>query len=159
MKMFEKNLVYIILCLLIISIVIIVFKKYKLQEKFYSLNKYLRDNCESIKPIHLNYLRNKIIAVDISIYMYKFLAENALLENMYLMISIFRKYNIKPIFIFDGKPPQQKNETLEERKTIRKEAFKEFKILKQSLKDVDEEFQQDIIDQMDTLKKKIYSRN
>ena len=118
------------------------------------LNKYLRDNCESIKPLHLNYLRNKIIAVDISIYLYKFLAENALLENMYLMISIFRKYNIKPVFIFDGKPPTQKNETLEERKAIKKEAFKEFKNLKETLKDVDEEFQQDIIDQMDSLKKK-----
>lgn len=118
------------------------------------LNKYLRDNCDSIKEIHLSELGNKIIAVDVSIYLYKFLAENALLENIYLMISIFRKFNIKPIFIFDGKPPQQKSETLLERKTLRKEAFNEFKNLKQSLKDVDEEFHQEILDQMDSLKKK-----
>lgn len=118
------------------------------------LNKYLRDNCDSIKQVHLSDLRNRTIAVDVSIYLYKFLAEDALLENIYLMISIFRKYNIKPIFIFDGKPPEQKRETLQERKSIRKEAFKEFKSLKQSLKDVDHEFQQDIIDQMDNLKKK-----
>ena len=120
------------------------------------LNKYLRDNFDSIKQVHLSDLRNRTIAVDVSIYLYKFLAEDALLENIYLMISIFRKYNIKPIFIFDGKPPEQKRETLQERKQIRKEAFKEFKSLKQSLKDVDHEFQQDIIDQMDNLKKVNY---
>ena len=53
------------------------------------LNKYLRDNCDSIKEIHLSELRNKIIAVDVSIYLYKFLAENALLENIYLILTGF----------------------------------------------------------------------
>ena len=118
------------------------------------LNKYMREKCSSIKPIHLSALRNKAIAVDISIYMYKFLADNALLENMYLLISIFRKYNIKPVFIFDGKPPQQKTDTLEERKAVRKQAFKEFQELKNSLDLVDEEHRQEIVEQMDSLKKK-----
>jgi len=118
------------------------------------LNKYMREKCDSIKQVHLSNLRNKSIAVDVSIYMYKFLADNALLENMYLMISIFRKYNIKPIFIFDGKPPQQKTETLEERKNVRKQAFKEFQDLKKSIDLVDDEHRQEVMEQMDTLKKK-----
>ena len=29
-------------------------------------------------------------------------------ENMYLMLSIFRYYNVIPIFVFDGKPPPEK---------------------------------------------------
>lgn len=118
------------------------------------LNKFMRDNCRSIKQIHLSCLKNKSIAIDISIYIYKFLAENALYENIYLMISIFRKYNIKPVFIFDGKPPTLKNETLEERKNVKKEAYKQFENLKKTIDDVDKEYQQDILDQMDNLKKK-----
>jgi 5'-3' exonuclease len=61
-------------------------------------------------------LSGKTIAVDISIYLYKFSTDNSLIENMYLMMSIFRHYKIIPIFIFDGKPPDEKKELLEKRK-------------------------------------------
>ena len=78
-----------------------------------NLNRYLRDNCpESIRCINISELSGKKIVVDISIYLYKYEAENALLENMYVMLSIFRYYNITPIFIFDGKPPIEKKELL-----------------------------------------------
>ena len=64
-----------------------------------NLNRFLIDNCskKSIKKIHLKQLENKTIVVDTSIYMYKFVSENSLLEKMYLFVSIFKKYNIKPI--------------------------------------------------------------
>ena len=58
----------------------------------------------------------KKIVVDISIYLYKYEAENALLENMYVMLSIFSYYNVIPIFIFDGKPPPEKKELLQKEK-------------------------------------------
>jgi len=61
-------------------------------------------------------LSGKKIVVDISIYLYKYEAENALLENMYVMLSIFSYYNIIPIFIFDGKPPPEKKALLQKRK-------------------------------------------
>ena len=78
-----------------------------------NLNRLLRESCpESIRCINMSELSGKRIAVDISIYLYKYEAENALLENMYVMLSIFRHYNIIPIFIFDGKPPPEKNELL-----------------------------------------------
>ena len=44
------------------------------------------------------------------------MGENALLENFYLMISIFREYNIIPLFVFDGKPPKEKNDLLKNAK-------------------------------------------
>ena len=67
-----------------------------------------------------NYLSGKKIAVDISIYMYKFSYNDTLLENMYLMLSIFKHYNVVPIFVFDGKPPTAKKELLIKRKNDKK---------------------------------------
>jgi len=87
------------------------------------LNKYLRKHCpNSIKTIHLTELKGKKIVVDISIYLYKYLAEEALMENMYLLISILLHYNIEPVFIFDGKPPVEKYNTIDKRKQDRKSA-------------------------------------
>ncbi len=73
------------------------------------LNKFLRDEAQkSIKFISLAELSGKKIAVDISIYMYKYASDGTLLENMYLMLSTMRHYDIVPVFIFDGKPPPEK---------------------------------------------------
>ena len=33
-----------------------------------------------------------------------------MIENFYLMCSIFKYYNIVPIFVFDGVPPKEKHE-------------------------------------------------
>ena len=81
------------------------------------LNTFLKNNTSyhSIKKIELEKLSNKVISVDISIYLYRFLAEEALLENMYIMLSLFRYYNIIPIFVFDGKAPVEKAKLLERR--------------------------------------------
>jgi flap endonuclease-1 len=98
------------------------------------LNKFLQDKCKnSISSINLSELSGKKIAVDISIYLYKFLSENVLLENLYLMISIFREHNITPIFVFDGKPPVEKNDTIEFRKKTKRNAREEYYRLKQIL--------------------------
>lgn len=81
------------------------------------LNGWLKNECkEAISEIHFSELKYKKIAIDTSIYMYKFMGENNLLENMYLLISLLRFYHIVPLFIFDGKPPDEKKELLAERK-------------------------------------------
>ena len=69
------------------------------------LNRYLNDNCNkgSIKKTHLKILKGKTLVIDTSIYLYKFISNGDLLEQMYLFISILKSYDIKPIFIFDGK--------------------------------------------------------
>jgi flap endonuclease-1 len=103
-----------------------------------ALNKFLQAKCKSsIKSIPLSELSGKKIAVDISIYLYKYISENALLENLYLMISIFRENNITPIFIFDGKPPSEKNDTIASRKKNKTDAREEYyrlKLLIESMK-------------------------
>jgi 5'-3' exonuclease len=102
------------------------------------LNKFLQDKCKSsISRINLSELSGKKIAVDISIYLYKFLSDNVLLENLYLMISIFREHNIIPIFVFDGKPPVEKNDTIAFRKKTKRNAREEYYRLKQILDDIE----------------------
>ena len=119
-----------------------------------NLNRYLRDNCpESIRCINIADLSGKRIAVDISIYLYKYEAENALLENMYNMLSIFRYYNIIPIFIFDGKPPQEKKALLIKRQKDREEARIEYDKLKEQLDTKEDDYKQDIIYAMDQINK------
>jgi flap endonuclease-1 len=125
-----------------------------------NLNRYLRDNCpESIRCINVADLSGKRIAVDISIYLYKYEAENALLENMYNMLSIFRYYNIIPIFIFDGKPPQEKKALLIKRQKDREEARIEYDKLKQQLETKEDDYKQDVIYAMEQLKKQIVHIN
>jgi flap endonuclease-1 len=105
-------------------------------------------------------LSGKRIAVDISIYLYRYETDNSLLENMYLMLAIFREYNIIPIFIFDGKPPPEKKALLVKRKEDREEAQKEFANLKKQLDNINEDDdKQDILNQMDILKKQIVQIN
>ena len=122
------------------------------------LNRFLKDNASpSIKLCRLSELSGKKIAIDISIYMYRFAAEDTLIENMYLMLSVFRYYNIIPIFVFDGKPPPEKRELLQKRKEDKQEAEEEYSKLKHILelnKDMDDTDKQELIYNMDMLKKK-----
>ena len=98
------------------------------------LNRFLREEAQDcIKFISLAELSGKKIAVDISIYMYKYASEGTLLENMYLMLSTLRYYEIVPVFIFDGKPPPEKKELLNKRKEDKKEAQQEYNELKKTL--------------------------
>ena len=121
------------------------------------LNRFLREEAQHcIKFISLAELSGKKIAVDISIYMYKYASEGTLLENMYLMLSTLRHYEIVPVFIFDGKPPPEKKELLQKRKEDKQEAEKEYNQLKKQLenKTIDDVEKQEVINNMDLLKKK-----
>jgi hypothetical protein len=118
------------------------------------LNRLLRDSCpESIRCINMSELSGKRIAVDISIYLYKYERENALLENMYIMLSIFRYYDVIPIFIFDGKPPPEKKSLLLKRKEDREDAQIEYNKLKQQLEITEDNNKQEILNSMEQLKK------
>jgi len=125
------------------------------------LNRFLRENCKkSISFVNLSELSGKCVAIDISIYLYKYEADGCLLENIYLMLSIFRKYNVIPIFIFDGKPPKEKKALLQKRRENREECQKEFNKLQSLISTVEtEEDKQDLLNQMDILKTQIVQMN
>ena len=122
------------------------------------LNRFFKDNAsDAIKFISISELSDKKVAVDISIYIYKYASDGNLIENIYLMLAVFRYYNVIPIFIFDGKPPAEKKELLIKRREDRKEAEDEYNKLKTVLitnKNMDEIEKQELISNMDMLKRK-----
>jgi 5'-3' exonuclease len=122
------------------------------------LNRFFKEEAmHAIKLMSLKQLSGKKIAIDISIYMYKYASENTLIENIYLLLSLLRNYNIIPIFIFDGKAPIEKKELLQKRKEDKKTAQEEYSILQNKLlinEDMDEIEKQEIMTNMDLLKRK-----
>ena len=87
------------------------------------LNQFVRQECpDAIRHITFADLAGKIVVVDASIYMYRFLADQALLENMYTMVSLLQMHGIVPVFVFDGKPPDEKRTLLNKRKYLKRAA-------------------------------------
>lgn len=87
------------------------------------LNRYLREfSSAALKKMTMNDLNGRKIAIDISIFLYQFKGNGDLLESMYKMIMLFRDYHVTPVFVFDGTPPDEKLEILEERDAGKKKA-------------------------------------
>tara|TARA_X000000368_G_scaffold384555_1_gene343235 strand:+ start:68 stop:1000 length:933 start_codon:yes stop_codon:yes gene_type:complete len=96
------------------------------------LSKMLKTTCyDETTKIHLSQLYGKKICIDTSIYLYRYKSQGMLIENFYLMCTLFKHYNIIPIFVFDGKPPKSKDKEIENRKEERENAYKEYDILKE----------------------------
>lgn len=123
------------------------------------LNRFIATRCNdaAIRKIHLSELSGKKIAIDASIYLYRFMTDDRLLEQFYLMLSIFRHYNIIPIFVFDGTAPQEKQELIKERREIKQRAEEKYNKLENQLQTiengVDNDEKQDIAIEMLRLKK------
>lgn len=121
------------------------------------LNRFFLDNCKkkSISKTHLKSFYGKTIVVDTSIYLYKYAVDNAIVENMFLLISIFKKYNIEPIFIFDGKPPPEKKSLLIQRRIEKLDAEKKYMDMKSILDNGEliDVKKQDILSEMEQLKR------
>ena len=123
-----------------------------------NLNSYFRQKCtkESIKQKHFSFYRNKTIVIDTSIYLYRFNQEGELIENMYLLISILKHYNIYPIFVFDGRPPEEKKESLKIRKNEKVHAKARFEYLKNEIEnELNTNILKDMKNEMEVLRKKI----
>jgi flap endonuclease-1 len=109
---------------------------------------------EAFETTTLNLLRGKTICIDSSIFLYKFRytykTDNFHILGFLNLINKFNEYNIKCIFVFDGKPPQAKSETLKQRRE-KKEKIKERIVVLKNLvhgpefinSDSDEEFNVD----------------
>ena len=105
------------------------------------LNTFLNaQNVDGLKKNqHFSFLKRKTICVDISIYLYKFKQQGInnidyntgkiimnlheeLLKGIERMINTLRKYQCELIFVFDGKPPDDKQNTIDERQSIKQAA-------------------------------------
>jgi 5'-3' exonuclease len=122
------------------------------------LNKWLIDNCrhDSIQKIHLTDLQDKRIAVDISIFLYRFLVDGNFMEQLYLFLSTLRYYCIQPVIIFDGKDPAEKRATIQRRQNDKKDAKTQYLLLEEELANTEDILlRQDIQKKMAALKKRM----
>ena len=119
------------------------------------LNSFLRSLYDNgSKIVHLNELNGKKIVIDTSIYLYRFKSMDGLLENIYLMCSIFRYYNIHPLFIFDGKANKNKSKTIEKRKEEKEKAKNEYYRIKKMVKTASEDDKELLEDKMNKLRRR-----
>ena len=100
----------------------------------------------AINERKLDNYRGMTLGIDISIFLYKYLYNNDdHLEGLTRLILRLLKNNITPVFIFDGKPPSEKSDTLKQRKekrdilSIRKEIYNKcINIDRDEFKDINE---------------------
>lgn len=78
----------------------------------------LNQKCSvAINTRKLDSYRGMILGIDVSIFLYKYLYNNDdHIEGLSRLIFRLLKNHITPIFVFDGKPPKEKNETIKCRK-------------------------------------------
>jgi flap endonuclease-1 len=119
------------------------------------LNRFLTKHCstQSICKKHLQSFSGKTIAIDTSIYLYKFSTNGALMENMYSLVSLFRHYKMTPIFIFDGKPPDEKMDLLKRRQADKHVAEQKYNEMKKLLECSSTEDKCELSAELDVLKK------
>jgi flap endonuclease-1 len=81
------------------------------------LNALLMQKCshKSIYTASLDILRGRTVAVDAYIYLYKFQEFGDFGDNIENMLSIMLYYKITPVFVFDGKPPDEKRDLIAKR--------------------------------------------
>ena len=121
-----------------------------------NLNRYLTTKCDNhaIRKAHMSEFNGKKVAIDASIYLYRFIGENKLVEHMYLMVSIFKSHGVEPIFIFDGASPPEKKELLAERKESKRLAQEKYQKIKMHMETVDDnEDKCEMLNEMEKLKK------
>lgn len=102
------------------------------------LNKYIRRKCSrDIAEVALYKLRGKKVAIDASIYMYRYKSEGCLIDGMYQMAMLLRRSGVTPVFVFDGKPPQEKMALLKQRRDDKKRAELDLVSMQEKMKEDD----------------------
>lgn len=96
------------------------------------LNKFINTHVpEGSQTKDLCYLRGQKVAIDTSIFLYKYLYKNDnFLEGFFQQIYKLSANNITPIYVFDGSPPSEKKYVLDSRKRKKKNIDHKKEVLK-----------------------------
>ena len=104
-----------------------------------------KESPESINTEQLYKLSGKRVAIDSSLFIYKYLmnvryngksleTENkkctSHISGIFYKTILYLSLNITPVYIFDGKPPEEKNELIQDRKNKASKAKNEMKTVK-----------------------------
>lgn len=82
-----------------------------------NLNKLLKERCSTgINNISFKKLQNTCIAIDTSIYLYKYSYFGDALKNFERQITHLLSNKITPVYLFDGKPGDEKKELIKKRR-------------------------------------------
>ena len=84
------------------------------------LSKFIKEHVPScITKKALSDLSGKIIAIDTNYYLYKYtISSDDFLTKFLKQYEHLRSYGIKPLYVFDGKPPTEKLQVIEKRKKV-----------------------------------------
>lgn len=123
-----------------------------------NLNTLIESNSlNGINKRHLSSFSGKILAIDTNVYLYKYLyGKSNHIDGMFFMINKFKKFNITPIFILDGKPPDEKTDTIKNRRLIKDKLEEKLSLLKIEIKALETDMEiQEIQKEIDVIEKKI----
>jgi len=127
-----------------------------------NLTSFLTNTCpSSIKQIQLNELFGKKAAIDVSIFLYRFKYKgNKLIPKFLEQINRLRINGITPVYIFDGAPSIEKEDTMKIRKSKKEDKYDKISILeKEKEKTNDIQLINGINQQIQDLNNKIISVN
>lgn len=112
------------------------------------LYKVITDNTNNcIQEKDIKYYQGKVIAIDASLLLYQFVIairkngydledgkgnSTSHLYAIFIKTMKFLEYGIKPVYVFDGKPPELKNIVIKNRKKVRENAKKKLELLSDS---------------------------
>lgn len=89
-----------------------------------NLNSFLQKNAfEGIKELNISSLSGSSIAIDTSIFLYKFMYSGRFIDNFMSQVGHLYSNNITPIYVFDGAPPKEKQEVLNQRKDQKEKMY------------------------------------
>jgi flap endonuclease-1 len=94
---------------------------------------------------HLSSFHGMTFAVDTNVYLYKYLyGKSNHIDGMFFMVNKFKKFGITPIFIFDGKPPTEKTNTIIQRREAKQKLHDRILDLKAQVNECNNEIKEEI---------------
>jgi len=117
-----------------------------------------RYNKNSIRELTLYDLKNKTLAIDLQLYLYKALIQNKNpVEEIHKQILHLERYKIKPVYVFDGKPPKEKKDELQKRAFKRSRSLEVIQYLEsvylQKISSDENDIKTVVLNKIDELKK------
>lgn len=103
------------------------------------LDKFIKENTfYAVSKCQLSDLSGSTVVIDIGCLVYKYIlhSEDRFMNLFKSIFRKFEKYNINPIFVFDGKAPEIKKNTITKRRKRVKSAEEQLEILASDIKKV-----------------------
>lgn len=99
-----------------------------------NLNSFLEKHAKlAITEQNLSKYKNKKIAIDTSIFLYKFKYSGKFLESFVNQVYHFSRFDIIPIYVFDGAPPKEKQDVLDNRKEHKQKILQRVEELEEAM--------------------------